>query len=86
MLDIKQARPKETYNAVYVTKDNVDEFAKMVSFEKTPVSIDRFDSVTVYRYDLFSSTVYHDYWYVNGSDGWERQFYFDDDYEIVDEV
>lgn len=86
MLDIKQARPRKTYDAVYVTKDNVDEFIKMTSYGRTPVSIDRFDSVTIYRYDLFSSTVYHDYWYVHGSDGWERQFYFDDDFEIVDEV
>lgn len=82
MLDIKHVRPRETYDAVYVTEDNVDEFIKMASFERTPVSIDRFDSKTIYRYDHFSLTVYHNNWYVKGSDGWERQFYFDDDYEI----
>ena len=85
MLDIKQVRPRETYEAVYVTKDNVDEFIKRTFSERTPVSIDRFDSKTVYRYELFHHTVLHNYWYVNGSDGWEPRLYFNDDFEIVEE-
>lgn len=87
MLEIKQARPRETYNAVYVTKDNVDEFRKLVYKYCDPISVDEFNSITVYRYNGFSVTFHHNCWYIEDIDpdnmGWQRQEDFDECYEIV---
>lgn len=90
MLEIKQARPRETYNAVYVTKENVDEFRKLAyKYSGNPISVDEFDSITVYRYNGFSVTFHHNCWYTENDDsdmytmGWECQEDFDECYEIV---
>lgn len=88
MLEIKQARPRETFNAVYVTKDNVDEFRKLAyKYCGEPISIERYDSITRYRYNRFSVVFEHNCWYTENTDpdtiGWECQKFFDEEYEIV---
>lgn len=89
MLEIKQARSKESYNAVYVTKDNVDEFHKFVCGEcyKEPISIERYEDKTIYDYDKFSIVLKYNCWYTENTDpdtlGWERQEDFDEWYEII---
>lgn len=86
MLEIKQARPRETYNAVYVTKKNVDEFRKL-AYKCDPISVDEFDNITIYRYNGFSLIFHHDCWYTEDIDpdnmGWQCQEDFDECYEIV---
>lgn len=87
MLEIKKVRPRETYNAVYVTKDNVDELRKLACKYCDPISVDEFDNITVYRYNGFSLTFHHNCWYIENANPdtmcWERQEDFDECYEIV---
>ena len=88
MLEIKQARPKETYNAVYVTKDNIDEFRKLAyGYFGEPTSIKEHRGGVIYRYDRFSFGLNYNYWYIENTDrdtlGWGRQEDFDEYYEIV---
>lgn len=86
MLEIKQARPKETYKAVYVTEDNADEFRKLAcKYHGEPKSVQRYDDGTIYKYDMFSVLVRHNCWYTENADsiGWEHQEDFDEHYEIV---
>lgn len=90
MLEIKQARPRETYNAVYVTKNNVDEFRKLAcKYYGEPINIERYDSITIYRYGGASVMFKHNCWYTEDTDpdtvGWERQEDFDECYDIEGE-
>lgn len=88
MLEIKRARPKETYKAVYVTKDNADEFLKLAyGHFGEPTSIERHRDGVIYRYDRVSLVLYYNCWYTENTDpdtlGWECQEGFDEWYEIV---
>ena len=88
MLDIKQARPKETYSAVYVTKDNADEFYELAYgyFDK-PIKIVRHDNYTTYSYHERSLVIKHNCWYTADRNlwHWKRREHFDEYYEIVDD-
>ena len=88
MLEIKQARQRETYKAVYVTKDNVDEFRKLAyGYFGEPTSIEKHRNGIIYRYDGFSLVLNYNCWYIKNADpdtfGWECQEDFDECFEIV---
>lgn len=89
MLEIKQVRPKETYDAIYITKDNTDEFLKFAyGYYGEPMDIERLDNGVIYVYDKFSAIIEYNCWYTKDtgydSVGWELQLDFDNDYEVVD--
>lgn len=98
MLDVKNVRSKVRQKAVYVTKDNIREFLKLVypkEFKLDTLEIDESESPFVYasvRYrDCYvtASKFYEHFilntWYVTderNDSAWYDDEYFEDNYDI----